>query len=479
MRHEGFARSRSISRPTVQTIAGSVRALQHLIVSTLLWLALGWAAAAPNGAAPTAAPAGRTAPGAPAPRAPAPRVPAASDGGFRIPGSFEPIAALWLGFDRGHAAWTAAMAAALAPHVPLRFLVRDEATAQEARNTLHDLGVEIEGLRFHVDPQAAFFLQDAAVFARDAQGRIGVVDLKWSGHGLATWCEHRHADDAVQAADCANSIDRERDALSRTIAAFANARVIDTELRLEGGGVEVNGRGVMIANEALLRSRNPGQSRAEMQRLLLQLPGVRKIVWLPEGPAEDPHLRATITGSHVGWGTGGHTDQFVRFADANTVLLAWVNEAQAAAHPVARLTRERMKRNFDILQRATDVDGRPFRIVKVPMPRTLQRPVVLAADADTRFSEQWRADDFAPGEQRANGDTLMQVAPASYLNYVAANGVVLVPDYSNHGTPVATQNKVRALFERSFPGRRIVFIDSVAANWYAGGPHCATLSQPR
>jgi agmatine/peptidylarginine deiminase len=38
---------------------------------------------------------------------------------------------------------------------------------------------------------------------------------------------------------------------------------------------------------------------------------------------------------------------------------------------------------------------------------------------------------------------------------------------------------VRALFERSFPGRRIVFVDSVAANWYAGGPHCATLSQPR
>ncbi|HEX6722363.1 MAG TPA: agmatine deiminase family protein [Burkholderiaceae bacterium] len=402
----------------------------------------------------------------------------AHDSGFRIPGSFEPVAAIWLGFDRGHAAWTAAMVAALAPHVPLRFLVRDEAAAREARDTLHDLGVDLQGLRFHVDAHAAFFLQDAAVFALDGRGRIGVVDLKWSGHGLAAWCERRHADDAARAAECANAVDRERDVLSRTIAVFAGARVIDTDLHLEGGGVEVNGRGTMIANEALLRSRNPGWSRADLQRALLQLPGVRKVLWLPEGPAEDPHLRATITAAYVGWGTGGHTDQFVRFADANTVLLAWVGEAQAAAHPVARLTRERMKRNFEILSRATDADGRPLRIVKVPMPRMLERPVVLSAQADTTFSDQWSPHDFPADEQRDDGDIVTQVAPASYLNYVAANGVVLVPDYSAHGTPPATQQKVRQIFERSFPGRRIVFVDSVAANWYAGGPHCATLSQP-
>jgi agmatine deiminase len=449
-----------------------VHLLQRVLV-TLMLTALGVMAAQANITSP-AAPSAR----APAARAPAARVAPPVEAGFRIPGSFEPVAAMWLAFDPGHAAWTAAMATALAPHVPLRFLVRDLTTAQQARDTLHDMGLDVQELRFHVDPQAAFFLQDAAVFALDPNGRLAAVDLKWSGHGLATWCERRYASDAEQAAACANSLDRERDSLSRTIAAFAGAHVIDTELRLEGGGVEVNGRGTMIANEALLRSRNPGRSRAELQRALLQLPGVRKVLWLPEGPAEDPHLRSTITGAYVGWGTGGHTDQFVRFADANTVLLAWVGEAQAAAHPVARLTRERMKRNFEILSRATDADGRPLRIVKVPMPRTLERRVVLSSNADTSFSEQWSPHDFAADEQRGDGDVVTQVAPASYLNYVAANGVVLVPDYAGHGTPAATQHKVRQVFERSFPGRRIVFVDSVAANWYAGGPHCATLSQP-
>ena len=234
----------------------------------------------------------------------------------------------------------------------------------------------------------------------------------------------------------------------------------------------------MIANEALLRSRNPGRSRAELERTLLQLPGVRKVLWLPEGPAEDPHLRSTITGSYVGWGTGGHTDQFVRFADAHTVLLAWVSQAQADAHPVARLTRERMKRNLEILSRATDADGRPLRIVKVPMPHTLERPVMLSAQANTTYSEQWSPHDFPADEERDDGDMVTQVAPASYLNFVVANGVVLLPDYLPHGTPAATQNKVRQIFERSFPGRRVVFVDSAAGNWNAGGPHCATLSQP-
>jgi agmatine deiminase len=397
---------------------------------------------------------------------------------YRIPGSFEPVGAVWLGFDRGHAMWTVAMATALAPHVSLRLLVRDETTAADARAMLYDLGVDLRGMRVHTDPHAAFFLQDAAVFAVNGLGRLGMVDFGWSGHGLAAWCARRHAGDADNVRTCATSFDAERGTLGRTIAAYAGAQVIGAELNLEGGGVEVNGRGTMIANEALLRSRNPDASRADLQRALLQVPGVRKVLWLPQGLAEDAHLRSTITGAYVGWGTGGHTDQFVRFSDERTVLLAWPSVEQAAAHPVARLTRRRMQRNFDLLTRATDADERPLQVIKVPMPTPVQRAVVLSDEADTSFSDQWHPADFSPNEGRKAGDTVLQMAPASYLNYVAANGVVLLPDYRSSGTPAALQHRVRQVFERAFPGRRVVFIDSVAANWYAGGPHCALLSQP-
>lgn len=397
---------------------------------------------------------------------------------WRIPGSFEPTGALWLGYDRGHAEWTAALVQTFAPHVKLKMLVSNEAAIDEARTTLFDLGAPVDGVEFQVDPQAVFFVQDAAVFAVARDGRLGVVDFRFNRYGLPTWCARRHALDADRAAECAAGALTSREGLGRGIAAFANAQVIDSPLFLEGGGVEVNGQGVIVANEALLASRNPGMSRAEMQSALLALPGIRKVVWLPSGLAEDPLLRSTIVDGYVGWGTGGHTDQFVRFSDARTILLAWVDEYDAARHPVARINRQRMQRNFDILSRATDAEGRPFRVVKVPMPRVNQRSVVLTAGADTGYSEQWTAEYFPPTERRREGDTVIQVAPSSYLNFVAANGVVVLPDYQRSGTSPSVQRRVRMLFERVFPGRRIQFVDSLVGNWYAGGPHCATLSQP-
>lgn len=403
---------------------------------------------------------------------------AASAPGWRIPGSFEPVDAVWLGFDAGHAEWTAQLVHALAPHARIKMLMPNDDAAQQARATLFDHGIDVERLQLHVDAQAMFFMQDAAVFATGPGGQRGTVDFAFSHYGLAAWCARRYADDEAQAAECAGSAQPPRDGLGRAIAAFARARVFDSAIALEGGGVEVNGQGLMIANEALLRTRNPLLSREQMEQELLALPGMRKVVWLPEGLAEDPHLRGTIVGQRVGWGTGGHTDQFVRFADERTVMLAWVEPAQAALHPVARLNRQRMQRNFEILKRATDADGRPLKVVKVPMPRPIERAVVLRDDADSRFSEQWRADDFAPGEGRRTGQTLWQVANASYMNFVAVNGVVVLPDYAAHGTPAARQRQVRSLFERVFPGRSIRFVDSLGANWYGGGPHCATLSEP-
>ena len=232
----------------------------------------------------------------------------------------------------------------------------------------------------------------------------------------------------------------------------------------------------MIANEALWRSRNPGLTRAEIERELRRLPGIVKVIWLPAGLAEDVHLRATITGPYVAWGAGGHTDEFVRFADERTILLAWPDEADT--HPVSLLTRARMARNHALLVNASDVRGQRLRVVKAPMPRIVQRRVVLEDDADSDRSEAWRVDYFADKERRRAGDGLWQVATASYLNFAIANGGVVLPDYVPHGTPAAQQERVRRLFESVFAGRRIGFVDAMSANWVGGGPHCATLNQP-
>ena len=203
------------------------------------------------------------------------------------------------------------------------------------------------------------------------------------------------------------------------------------------------------------------------------------MIWLHAGLAQDPLHRATITGRHVAWGTGGHTDEFVRFVDPRTVLLAWPDAAEAARHPVARLNLQRMQRNHDILVRSTDLQGRPLRVLKLPLPRTIERRVFLSAAADAALSREWTAESFPAHERRRQGDWVMQVASSSYLNFVLANGLVLLPDYRAHGTPQALQDRVQRVIESALPGRELRFIDAMAANWVGGGAHCATLSEPK
>jgi agmatine deiminase len=404
---------------------------------------------------------------------------AAAAAGHRCVADFEPTSAIWLSHDAGHEQLTAGLVAALRDHVALRFMVRDGAAETAARELLAARGLGRTPVEFVHEPLASFFVRDPAVFTRGPAGELGVIDFRWSQYGVAAWCARRHADAGV-ARECAANADYTREDFDASFARTLGARLHPSRLALEGGGFENNGRGLVLANAELLANRNPGVDRATLERWLLALPGLRKVIWLPGGLAEDPLLRATITGDFVAWGAGGHTDEFVRFADERTVLLAWPDDADVAAHPVARLTRQRMARCLAILQRERDADGRPLTVLKLPMPRPVQRPVYLAAtaaDAHPR-ARSWAVEHFPPRERRRAGQRLFEMAMASYLNFVVANGVVVLPDYRPHGTSAAHQQRVQRVFERAFPGRQIRFVDAITANWVGGGLHCATLNQP-
>jgi agmatine deiminase len=425
--------------------------------------------------------------------APATAMAQAGPRGWRIPGGFEPGRRLWLGYDKGHEGLWQALVRLLAPLCPLGLLLPDAATRDTAQAALREAGLGegvLRQLRFAIAPAAFFFVRDALVLAQGPKGELGALDLRWSAYGTAGWCAWRHAGDPAALAACVPGFDARREGLDVAIARALKARVFTSPrpLALEGGGVESNGAGTIIANEAYVRQRNPDRSKAQLEAAYQAWPGVRQVIWLPGGLAEDPQMRRSLTAEHVGWGTGGHTDEFVRFADARTVLLAWPQDDDVATHPVARLSRERMAANLAVLQRARNAQGERLRVLQVPMPRPVQRAVTLKADADTGWSEQWRPQDFRPEEGRREGDVLQQLAVASYLNFVnlpdgggvggGAGGGVLLPDYLPHGTPPAQQARVAAMFSQAFPGQRLHFFDAMALNWYGGGLHCATLNEP-
>lgn len=398
--------------------------------------------------------------------------------GARITADFDPVAAIWLGYDAGHEGFTADLAKALWPHVPIRMLVRDGDAENRARQLLQRNGLDAARVRFVHDARAPYFVRDAVVFGLDGERRPFVVDFRWTYYGWSNWCRRTFRGRQPRPESCARADGLDTGALDRRFGDNLGLASFRSSLAIEGGGVEVNGQGLLIANVDLWNSRNKGMGPAEMEREMLRLPGVRKVIWLPAGLAHDTLHRGTITGAYVGWGTGGHTDEFVRFADARTVLLAWVDEREAATHPVARINLKRMQANFEILSASTDARGRPLRVLKVPLPRMVERAVVLSTDANTDYSEQWSAAQFPAREGRREGDTVIQVATCSYLNHVLANDLVLLPDYVAHGTPPERQQQVHDIYAAAFAGRKLQFIDAINANWVGGGAHCATLTEP-
>jgi agmatine deiminase len=377
----------------------------------------------------------------------------ASATSYRIPGEFEPTRALWLSYDTGHKDLTVALVRALLPHVKIKLLVASKDDARAARQLLGEYGISIGDIEFFSNPLTKYFLRDVSSMALGSNGRLGNVSFQWSDYGLPGWCQRRYSGQQDEIKHCSGDSGKTPNETAREIAHLTGAHNIESKLFVEGGAIEVNGKGLIIANQSLLRQRNPGMPIPSLEKALLALPGIRKVIWLPEGLAEDPQGRATIVGNYVAWGTGGHTDEFVRFADASTVLLAWPDEADAALHPVTRLNRARMQRSLDILSRATGPMGERLKVFKVPMPKIIERRVILSATAERAWSHEWTADFFPAGERRREGDTVIQVASASYMNFVIANDLVVVPDYLSHGTPPATQDRVRRILESAFRGK--------------------------
>lgn len=399
--------------------------------------------------------------------------------GPRIPGEWEKTEAIWLSADVVRPEFmdaSARLIQSLADTVPLRLLVTDAEAASAALEGFGQRGVPMSQIPIFKHPDVGFFIREAAQFVVDSDGRKGVLDLSWNEYGMADWCaRHLYPDNPGAAQACADYASRDKGVVDHWFAEHTAASLLSVPLVLEGGAYEVNGHGTMLVGEHLAMQRNRGKTRDELEQIMLSMPGIRKVIWLQEGLAEDPHMMGTITGQYVGLGTGGHTDEYVRFADPRTILLAWIEDHEIDEHPLNAINRERMERNFAILSRATDQDGRPFRIIKLPLPRIIEREEVLVENSADQLA--FTTGSFPTSEGRQTGDRVTRVAAASYLNYLVVNDVVILPTYLDDGTTFEVENKVRDIFTDAFAGRTVKFVDVTAFNWGGGGIHCATLSE--
>jgi agmatine deiminase len=292
------------------------------------------------------------------------------------------------------------IARTIAQFEPVTMLVRREDLAI-ARKLV---GKSVELIVWPIDD---LWMRDIGpVFVVSENGNRAGIDFNFNGWGE----KQDYARDSKVAAFVA---DRAR--VSRT----------RTKLVLEGGGIEVDGRGTAVIAEScvLNENRNPGVTKEECEAELKQLLGLEKIIWLPG-----------IKGRDI---TDGHTDFYARFAKPGVVVAGYDPDPKSFDHKVT-------KRHLEILKSATDAEGRKLDVIAIEAPTTLR--------------EKFASDDFAAG----------------YINFYVCNGAVIAPEFGDQ----KADRRARDILERLYPKRRIVQIniDGIAAG--GGGIHCTTQQEP-
>jgi agmatine deiminase len=408
---------------------------------------------------------------------------------FYMPAEWEPHDAVWLGWEKdsslGYYPAVVNILRSLAGNVNVKIAFHNDTLMHQAKAYLHAHGIDSNSYQSYIIPGDRYWIRDhGAAFLVNGKGELGVADFGWNSYGLPGFLEEKfngNKDSVNKYLNLRKATMNATENVDSLMAVQEKAALLTTNVVHEGGAIEVNGEGTLILCEATVLQRNPDLTKEYIETEFKRVLGVTNIIWMKKGLADDP-LRyfRRISGNYVGGGTGGHTDEFVRFANPTTILLAWVDEKEKDLNPVNQINYERMNENYNILKNATDQDGASFTIVKVPLPDLISKKIVARETiGDTEQTFDVTVNSFVPKEAPKVGDSLWRVPASSYMNYLVTNGVVLLPKYSHTGSSKEKEEQVRKIFEEQFPGRKLVFIDAMPLNWNGGGIHCSTQQQPK
>jgi agmatine/peptidylarginine deiminase len=204
---------------------------------------------------------------------------------------------------------------------------------------------------------------------------------------------------------------------------FARTPMVSRQLVLEGGALETDGLGTLLATRSsvLDPARNPETSSADIEQFLRDTLGFTRFLWLDHGELS-------------GDDTDAHIDILARFTDPHTIVFASAPENDPDHAGLAAMQQQ--------LRGFRDIDGNPYRLRELPFPGV---------------------------HQDAAGRRL----PAGYANFLVTNQSVLVPVYG-----VAADTQALQLLDDCFPGRRVVPVDCRAIIEQNGSLHCLTMQFP-
>lgn len=396
------------------------------------------------------------------------RTPTTEAPAYTLPPEWAPHEAVWFSYN-GNAIDSVLdqVVLALLPSTFVVCVADDDSLAMRITTRWDSLGIARDRYRMEVlgDTIMTGTVRDMGpIFLRQRDGKLAVLDADWNYYG--------DMDNAVGSS--AGLLARE-DSFPTMIARRLGLPVVHSNLVIEGGAVEVNGAGILLQVEAVTMQRNPGWSTDSMEQEFKRIFGVQDIIWLKDGPVDDTwYMEPRVHGNVFSQGTGGHVDEFCRFVNDSTVLLAWPDDDDLT-DTLQLITRQRMQVNLRILEQFRDRKDRALQVIKVPTPEMEFNPHVMNA---ARSYDQMLLKE---NEDLHAGDTIRYIPAASYLNFLLTNGRVFVPAYWHEGEPASMKEKddrMQAVMKKMFPDRSIVQVDPREINWRGGGVHCWTQQQP-
>jgi agmatine deiminase len=341
-----------------------------------------------------------------------------------MPAEWERHYATWIGWPHNASDWPgrlgpipwvyAEIVRKLAPGEIVRILVNSGPHERQARGVLERAGVDLGRVEFFRFPTNRGWTRDfGPLFVRRAGPRPDVAIARFRFNAWAKYPDWKK-DDRIP----------ERVAARLEVHLFP-ARFGQREVVLEGGSIDVNGRGSLITTEECLldpavQVRNPGLSRSELEAVLRDYVGATNVLWLGKGIAGDD--------------THGHVDDVCRFVNAGTVVLCRESDSRDVNYRPLAENRER-------LEGMRLEDGGKIEVVDLPMPA----PLYFAG----------------------------QRLPASYANFYIGNAAVLVPTFNDPQDRVAL-----GILSELITDRTVVGVHAVDLVWGLGTIHCLTQQQP-
>ncbi len=337
-------------------------------------------------------------------------------------------------------------------------------------------GVDVGRIRFTMYPDGSSWCRDYGPdIMVDDEGRVQLANFRFNMYGQ----DDENSEVAFKCGNYAAHLALE----------FGCKHIVNSTLVSEGGDKEFNGQGVMIAlRDTEWSKRNADRTLEEVEGDFKATCNLKKIIWLDKGVYDDELTTSgvldVVDGENVfrSSSANGHIDEMCRFVDAHTILLAEVSEAEAEELNSARISKERLDACYEVLKNATDAQGIPFRIVRMPVPV----PFYVTSHPGDWIHDTWShrylddKDELDDGTPMPRGPMKMQPA-LSYCNFLIMNDVVLAQSYWKEGLSEKIKERdsqAMEILKSVFPDRRVIAIDTTALNIRGGGIHCATKQIP-